>query len=46
MKILLDTNISFLVHDELILGGYDVIWSGDWEIDPGNEEILKIAYDG
>ncbi len=44
MKISLDTNISFLVRDELILAGYDVIWTGDWEFDPGDEEILKIAY--
>ena len=44
MKILLDTNISFLVHDELIIAGYDVIWTGDWDFDPGDEEILKTAY--
>jgi predicted nuclease of predicted toxin-antitoxin system len=44
MKILLDTNISFLVRDELMLAGYDVIWTGDWEVDPGDEEILRTAY--
>jgi predicted nuclease of predicted toxin-antitoxin system len=43
MKILLDTNISFLVRDELMLVGYDVIWTGDWEVDPGDEEILRTA---
>jgi predicted nuclease of predicted toxin-antitoxin system len=44
MKILLDTNISFRVRDDLILAGYDVIWTGDWEFDPGDEEILNTAY--
>jgi predicted nuclease of predicted toxin-antitoxin system len=44
VKILLDTNISFRVRDELILAGYDVIWTGDWEFDPGDEEILNFAY--
>jgi predicted nuclease of predicted toxin-antitoxin system len=44
MKILLDTNISFLVRDELMLAGYGVIWTGDCEVDPGDEEILRIAY--
>jgi predicted nuclease of predicted toxin-antitoxin system len=44
MKILLDTNISFWVRDRLILAGYDVIWTGDWEVDPGDEEILNFAY--
>lgn len=44
MKILLDTNISFLVRDELILAKYDVIWTGDWEFDPGDEAILNFAY--
>ena len=33
-----------MVRDELILAGYDVIWTGDWDFDPGDEEILKTAY--
>jgi predicted nuclease of predicted toxin-antitoxin system len=44
MKILLDTNMSFRVRDDLIAAGYDVIWTGDWDTDPGDEEILATAY--
>ena len=44
MKILLDTNMSFRVRDDLIAAGYDVIWTGDWDVDPGDEEILATAH--
>jgi predicted nuclease of predicted toxin-antitoxin system len=44
MKILLDTNMSFRVRDDLIAAGYDVIWTGDWVVDPGDEEILATAH--
>jgi predicted nuclease of predicted toxin-antitoxin system len=44
MRILLDTNISMRVRDDLIAAGYDVIWTGDWDVDPGDEEILNFAY--
>lgn len=44
MKILLDTCVWRGVKTELINAGYDVIWSGDWDEDPGDEAILERAY--
>ena len=44
MKILLDTCVWGGVLEELKSSGYDVVWAGNWERDPGDEEILKIAY--
>lgn len=43
MKILLDTCIWYGVRDELISIGYDVVWTGDWTEDPGDEQILATA---
>lgn len=25
-------------------GGHDVVWAGDWDKDPGDEEILNLAH--
>ncbi|WP_228037170.1 DUF5615 family PIN-like protein [Cuspidothrix issatschenkoi] len=44
MKILLDTCINARVLNDLQTSGYDVIWSGNWPKDPGDEEILATAY--
>jgi predicted nuclease of predicted toxin-antitoxin system len=44
MKILLDTCVWYGVRNELIATGYDVIWSGDWPEDPGDERILATAH--
>lgn len=44
MKILLDTCINARVRIDLQTTGYDVVWSGDWPKDPGDEEILATAY--
>jgi predicted nuclease of predicted toxin-antitoxin system len=44
VKILLDTCVWGGVKFGLESTGYDVVWSGEWEIDPGDEEILAIAY--
>jgi predicted nuclease of predicted toxin-antitoxin system len=44
MKILLDTCVWGGVRVELEKAGYDVIWTGDWPEDPGDEEILAYAY--
>lgn len=44
MKILLDTCVWGGVKAALDTVGYDVVWSGQWESDPGDEEILAIAY--
>ena len=44
MKLLLDTCVPEVVYDELRDAGYDADWTGDWEKDPGDEEILRVAY--
>lgn len=44
MKILLDTCITARVLTDLLAVGYDVVWSGNWSEDPGDEEILATAY--
>ena len=44
MKVLLDTCIWGGVRVVLSDAGYDVIWTGDWDEDPGDDEILAHAY--
>jgi len=44
MKVLLDTCIWGGAKYVLIEAGHDVVWTGDWEHDPGDEEILAYAY--
>lgn len=44
MKVLLDTCVCPLAIAELEGAGHDVVWSGDWPEDPGDEEILARAY--
>ncbi|MFN6476017.1 DUF5615 family PIN-like protein [Nostoc sp. DedQUE07] len=44
MKILLDTCINARVRTDLQTAGHDVVWSGDWPKDRGDEEILATAY--
>jgi len=44
MKLLLDTCVWSKARLELEAAGHDVIWSGDWERDPGDSEILARAY--
>jgi predicted nuclease of predicted toxin-antitoxin system len=43
MKLLLDTCISPRTRDSLAEDGHDVLWTGDWAADPGDEEILGFA---
>ena len=45
MKVLLDTCVGSGVKSRLAEAGHDVVWAGDWESDPGDEEILRQAYD-
>jgi len=44
VKVLLDTCVWGGVKQVLTRAGHDVIWSGDWETDPGDEEILAAAH--
>ncbi|MEW5871047.1 MAG: DUF5615 family PIN-like protein [Chloroflexota bacterium] len=45
MKILLDACVWGGVKNELLAEGHDVIWVGDWPEDPGDDEILALAYE-
>lgn len=44
MKLLLDTCVWGGVRLELAQAGHDVVWTGDWQQDPGDEEILAYAF--
>ena len=44
MKVLLDTCVWGGVKQVLRNAGHDAIWAGDWEQDPGDDEILALAY--
>jgi len=45
MKLLLDTCVWGGALRHLRDAGYDVVWSGNWARDPGDQEILRLAYD-
>lgn len=44
MKILLDTCVWGGAKRVLLEATHDVIWIGDWEKDPGDEELLRLAH--
>ncbi|MBC8420548.1 MAG: DUF5615 family PIN-like protein [Proteobacteria bacterium] len=44
MKILLDTCVWGKSRKHLETAGHDVVWAGDWQEDPGDEEILERAH--
>lgn len=44
MKLLLDTCVWGGAVKELIAAGHDVVWTGGWAEDPGDEEILARAH--
>jgi predicted nuclease of predicted toxin-antitoxin system len=44
MKLLLDTCVWGGATKTLEASGHDVVWSGDWSEDPGDEEILAKAH--
>lgn len=44
MKLLLDSCISGSLRTPLEAAGHDVQWTGDWPIDPGDDQILDFAY--
>ena len=43
MKLLLDACVSRDAALELRSHGHDVIWVEDWDEDPGDNEILRVA---
>src|SRR5436190_12187672 len=43
MRILLDTCLSNEVRDRLLARGDDVVWGGDWPVDPADDEMLSMA---
>jgi len=43
VKLLLDTCVWGGAAEALRSSGHDVVWSGDWDEDPGDEEILARA---
>jgi predicted nuclease of predicted toxin-antitoxin system len=44
VKVLLDTCIWGGTLRTLEAAGHDVVWTGNWDKDPGDEEILSIAH--
>ena len=44
MKVLLDTCVWGQSRAEIEEHGHDVVWAGDWDEDPGDEEILARAH--
>jgi predicted nuclease of predicted toxin-antitoxin system len=44
VKLLLDACVWGGANLELTQAGHDVIWAGDWEQDPGDDEILARAH--
>jgi predicted nuclease of predicted toxin-antitoxin system len=44
LKILLDACVWGGTRRELESAGHDVVWAGDWDEDPGDEEILSRAH--
>ena len=44
MKLLLDACVWGGAVTDLRTAGHDVVWAGDWERDPGDEEILATAH--
>lgn len=44
MRLLLDSCVWGPTRDTLEASGHDVLWAGDWEKDPGDQEILDRAF--
>jgi predicted nuclease of predicted toxin-antitoxin system len=44
MNLLLDTCVSSLLARSIRTAGHDVVWTGDWEKDPGDDAIMAYAF--
>ena len=45
MRVLLDTCVWGGAMGDIQSAGHDVLWAGEWDEDPGDEEILARAHD-
>lgn len=45
MRLLLDSCVWGGALQRLREAGYDVEWTGDWDVDPGDRKILRFAHD-
>lgn len=43
MKLILDSCVWGGALQELLAAGHDTVWTGHWQKDPGDAEIIKIA---
>jgi predicted nuclease of predicted toxin-antitoxin system len=43
LKLPLDTCVSPRTRDTLAAQGHDVVWTGDWNADPGDRAIMEAA---
>ena len=44
MKVFLDTCVWGKAKEARSRAGHDAEWAGDWDEDPGDEEILRLAH--
>jgi predicted nuclease of predicted toxin-antitoxin system len=44
VKVLLDACIAPSARDQLTILGHEVDWAGDWDADPGDEQVLARAH--
>ena len=44
MRLLLDSCVWGGVRHDMSAAGHDVLWTGEWDEDPGDEEILSRAF--
>jgi predicted nuclease of predicted toxin-antitoxin system len=45
VRVLLDTCVWGRAKEDLSRAGHDTEWTGDWDEDPGDEEILRLAHE-
>lgn len=44
MRLLLDSCVWGGARSTIEAAGHDVVWAGDWEVDPGDDEILSRSH--
>ena len=43
VKVRLDACVWGKAKEELCRAGHDIEWAGEWDRDPGDEEIVRLA---